>query len=94
MADSTPTYIISVLNPNSDLTKNVSGEIVFVKKGPKYQGKGTLSNLPIPWTNTQTNQEVVNNTGSVYAISSLSSATSFDVLADSPRGKTDRASDG
>lgn len=82
MAAVGPIYKVTVNNPNSDATAEVSGLINFVAIGPRNTGQGKLSGMPVPFTNSQTGREVENNTGSISVSGSPSSAAEFEVLGD------------
>lgn len=58
-------YILSVINPLSDIEKKISGKIVFIEAGNYIIPNSTLDGLPNPWTNPKTNVVVPNNTGTI-----------------------------
>ena len=58
-------YILSVINPLSDIEKKIEGKIVFIEAGNYIIPNSTLNGLPNPWTNPKTNVVVPNNTGTI-----------------------------
>lgn len=58
-------YILSVINPLSDIEKKVEGKIVFIESGNYIIPNSTLNGLPNPWTNPKTKVVVPNNTGTI-----------------------------
>ena len=74
-------YILSVINPLSDIEKKIEGKIVFIESGNYIIPNSTLNGLPNPWKNPKTNNEVPNNTGSI-TFNGGKSTTSKKNLAD------------
>ena len=58
-------YILSVINPLSDIEKKVEGKITFIESGTYIIPNSTLNGLPNPWTNPKTKVVVPNNTGTI-----------------------------
>ena len=58
-------YILSVINPLSDIEKKIEGKIVFIESGNYIIPNSTLNGLPNPWTNPKTNVVAPNNTGTI-----------------------------
>ena len=58
-------YKITVKDAVSDISKKIEGTISFENQGPRIKAIAVLNNLPNPFTNSQTNLPVENNTGSL-----------------------------
>lgn len=65
MASYTSEYIISVIDPKSDIDKKINGIISFIEEPTRIGSLSTLKGLPNPWTNAVTNTVVTNNTGEI-----------------------------
>jgi hypothetical protein len=58
-------YKITIKDPKTDIAKKIEGTISFEEQGLDSRAVAVLNNLPNPFTNSQTNLPVENNTGSL-----------------------------
>jgi len=75
-------YILSVINPLSDIEKKVQGKIVFIESGNYIIPNSTLNGLPNPWTNPKTKVVVPNNSGTITFNGGKSTSTKNNLATD------------